>query len=529
MALKNRTIYARDCLDVLSDDRALPDSSIDLIYLDPPFNSKSNYNLPFKGKYKQDSKAVIAFKDTWTWNDVEVENLDQLKRSGDRKDRSLADVVDLARRVHNERPNSKLSIGAYLLNMAIRLKAMRRVLKDNGSIYLHCDPTASHYLKLLMDTVWGAKRFKNEITWKRKQERHNLAKKRFGSMHDVILYYGNNKSTFNQQFNPYDEDYIERHYKYQDMRGRYTTFPCTNERGGNKIYEFNGISRAWRFKKSRMQEMYDNDLLTQAKPHSPFRYKKYLSDAEGVAVDDMWLEVSAVRGEELDYPTKKPITLLERIIETSSNVGDFILDPFCGCGTTVHAAEKLNRNWMGIDISQFAAGLIKNRLIRHYTGLNQESISIIGVPNTVERARALFRRDPFEFEKWACGAVGASGMYHPPGERGADGGIDGVIPFYHQERVLGDQDVTLEQAIVQVKGGKVTPDSVRALSASVRESGGKCGVFICFDKYMNTVNRNREKGMIRDAVEDFPFIQGLSVEDVVNGKQPNLPGMRKVA
>ena len=245
---------------------------------------------------------------------------------------------------------------------------------------------------------------------------------------------------------------------------------------------------------------------------------------------DVWTDIPSLNNmahERLGYPTQKPLALLERVISASSRVGDVLLDPFCGCGTAVHAAETLGRQWIGIDISQFATGLIRKRLLDNFKELRRTDITRIGVPNNVREAKSLFRSSAFEFEKWVCGAVGAEGMFHDPGTPGADGGVDGVIPFYHTEKLVSTQKPELAHAIVQVKGGHVTPDSVRGLSTVVRETGAKCGVFVCFRQYMNTVNNNREKKLIKDVMGDFPFIQGFSVEQLVNGELPNLPALRK--
>ena len=474
MKIENRTIYADDCLDVLNDDYRLPNNSVDLIYLDPPFNSKSVYNLPFKGHYKKDSRPVMAFNDTWSWSDNEVEWLETLRRGG-RTDQTLADMVELARTVHNERPNSKLSIGAYLLNMAIRLKPMRRILKDSGSLYLHCDPTASHYLKMLLDAILGAENFRNEIVWC--YAGGGVPKRDFPRKHDVIFRYAKKRRKFNVE---------RREYGVHAASGQRAT-----DLGGTRSVEYN---------------------------------------PEGTPVNDWWSDVKPLinwHKERLGYPTQKPLSLMERILRTSTDPGDVVLDPFCGCGTTVHAAEDLGRQWVGIDISQFSTGLIKNRLLEHFKELTNDALNVIGVPQTIKEAENLFKSDPFEFEKWACGAVGAEGMFHPPGARGADGGIDGVIRFPHTPRLLSDDTFQLSNAIVQVKGGRVSPDSVRALSQSVEESGAKCGVFICFKKYMSTVENNRKKGKVKDVQGDFNYIQGLSVEEIVRGKLPDLPGFRQ--
>jgi len=534
--IPNRTLFAHDCLDVLSDTNAFPDKCIDLIYLDPPFNSKAIYNLPFPMKYKQqeDFKPVMAFNDTWSWNDECIQQLRRLEL-GKGEDRTLAELVKLTRSIRNEKTYTKDSMSAYLISMAVRLKQMRRVLKTTGSIYLHCDPTASHYLKMLMDTIFGAGNFRNEIIWKRRQEKHNLPDKTMGKIHEVIFWYGDlNLSEYRKQYQPYDEKYLESHYQKRDSRGQYETFPLTNEKGGNRVYSFKGVSRAWKWSEDRMNEMFDKDMLVQLTKDGPFRYKKYLEDAQGVPLQDLWTDIDAVRGKQsLGYPTQKPIELMSRIIKASSDEGDVILDPFCGCGTTVHAAEELGRCWVGIDISQFSNGLIRNRLCDNFPFLSKSDIEIRGNPLTISEAQSLALRDAFEFEKWVCGEIGAEGMYHTPGERGGDGGVDGIIPFYHTS-----ENKKTEQAysIVQVKGGKVTPDSVRALAAVIKQHkdhgfNSVCGVFVCFEKFMQTVENNRDRSKVKDYFmnRSFDFIQAISVEDLLKGKQPYFPGYRKKA
>ena len=390
----------------------------------------------------------------------------------------MADIVELAKRVFNERPNTKMSTSAYLLNMAIRLKPMKHLLKESGSVYLHCDSTASHYLKMLMDAIFHSKNFKNEIVWS--YQRWTGATTHFQRMHDVILFYGSSKATFNMQAEAYSS-------KSKHKGRRHTNF-----------------------KNGEMFQTYTDDST---------RMK---------AMRDVW-DISYLNSqakERLGYPTQKPLELMERIIKTSSNEEDVILDPFCGCGTTLHAAEKLNRQWIGCDISDFAAGLVRNRLMQTER-LSRNEITIIGSPRTLQDAMDLANRDKFEFEKWVCGEIGADGMYHNPGSHGADAGVDGIIPFYHAEK-FGDK-VETAMAIVQVKGGKVTADNVRALSTVVRQHQqhgipAKCGVFVCFNQYMNTVKNNREKGKVKDwDLKEFDFIQPLSIEDLIQGKRPQLP------
>ena len=470
----NRTIFAKDCLEVLTDKDIFPDESVDLIYLDPPFNSKNDYNLPFKGQYKKDVKPVMAFKDTWSWAEEEAQNLTNLKE-GSMEDRLLADIVDLSKRVFKEKANDKISTAAYLLNMAIRLKTMRRVLKPTGSIFLHCDPTASHYLKMILDVIFGAGNFRNELIWH--YTGGGRSKTYFSRKHDIIFAYGKNQPT-----TKFFVDAIRVPYK-----------------------KTSGYAKSGIVSKTG---------------------KKYMPHPAGTPVDDVWdiPIINPLSNERLGYPTQKPLELLTRIITSSSERGDMILDPFCGCGTTLHAAEELDRKWLGIDISQFSAGLVANRLVDNFPhSLKRSDIRIVGCPLTLDSAANLAKTDPFEFEKWACGEVGAQGLFHNPGDRGADGGVDGVIPFYYSSSAWDQQPPEKTFAVVQVKGGKVTPDAVKALSTTVRESGGKCGIMICFEKYMNTVERNREKKLVEEMSKHFNFIQGLSVEDLIAGKRPFLP------
>ena len=480
---KNRTLFAQDNLDVLSDASSFPDNCIDLIYLDPPFNSQSKYNLPFPKKYKkrEDLQPVMAFNDTWSWTDECTQYLESLEK-GSLKDRNLADLVKLTRRIRNEKVNTKDSMSAYLINMAVRLLQMKRVLKTSGSIYLHCDPTASHYLKLMMDNVFGRKNFRNECVWAYRTG--GASNKQFSKKHDILLYYALPNGTFN----------VIKEKSYTKAKGRK---PGVINYGGGEA--------------------------------------EFFEDDQGVYnlinLRDVWdiSYIGSTSHERLGYPTQKPIELLTRVIQASSNKGDIVLDPFCGCGTTVHAAENLGRRWVGIDISQFSNGLIRNRLIDNFPILSKQDIEIRGNPITISDAVALAKRDKFEFEKWVCGEIGAEGMYHAPGSRGADGGVDGIIPFYFAGP--NQRRPELANSIVQVKGGHVSPDSVKALSATIKlhKDGGSnsvCGVFVCFEKYMRTVENNRDRAKVKDHLlnQQFDYIQAISVEDLLKGKQPYFPG-----
>ena len=467
-----RQLYADDCLNVLNN---MMDESVDLIYLDPPFNSKANYNLPFKGKDKN-KRPVEAFTDIWNWSHADAESLERMKSTHP----NLALVIEFAIR----NGDRKRGLASYLVNMAERLIPMKRVLKSTGSIYLHCDPTASHYLKLIMDDVFGSKCFVNEIIWC--YGGRGMAKKNFQRKHDIILFYGATKKyMFNTEgaSRPVAPEHVGR-YNKTDENGR--MYARVKNKDGS----------------------YSNIYLTNV-------------------VREDWWEIPYVRGNErLGYPTQKPLALLERIIKASTNPGDIVLDPFCGCGTTVHAAEKLGRNWIGIDISTFSVGLIRNRLKKAFS-LDQYDIVVHEIPTNAVEARALASKDKFEFEKWACGHIGASGMYKSLGAKGADGGIDGVLEF-HRIPVFGKK-ANKEHAIVQVKGGNVTPDAVRALKQVVDdEPTATAGIIVCFEDQMKTVENNRSQEIFKDGLDRvYPVIQGFSIEDMLTDKEPNLPNVMR--
>ncbi|MCY4072813.1 MAG: DNA methyltransferase [Chloroflexi bacterium] len=520
----NRILYAADCLDVLNDADELPSESVDLIYLDPPFNSNSSYNLPFKGRDKS-LKPVEAFKDTWAWTAEDKSRLEEMGR--DPRTRSLATIVKFAAEVEGKpsgRGKNKTSLASYLLHMALRLRAMRRALKKTGSIYLHCDPTAGHYLKLVMDAIYGQKNYRNTIIWKRTSS-HNDAK-RFGNVHDELMYYTKeNSPTWNTLYLEYDEDYVQKAFRYQDDDGRKwasSDLTATSKQGGGYEYEWNGVTRLWLCPVGTMERLESENRLHYTKSGLA-RRKRYLDEASGVMLNDVWTDINPIGShakERLGYPTQKPLALLERIISASSNPGDLVLDPFCGCGTTVHAAEALRRRWIGIDISPFSTGLIRERIAHNFPLLSKRDISIRGIPETIQQARDLARRDKFEFEKWVCGFIGAEGMFRQPGERGADGGVDGLLKFY---RFVPKKVAKAEYAVVQVKGGKVSPDAVRALRETVDRLSVTAGVLVCFRQYMSTVDNQRSHDSFDDVFGSYPVIQGYSIEDLLANKPLDLP------
>ena len=350
--------------------------------------------------------------------------------------------------------------------MAVRLIPMRRVLAGTGSIYLHCDPTASHYLKLLMDAIFGKANFRNEVIWYYKNA--SRGKQQWAKAHDVIFWYSKSEKPI--------------------------------------------------FNRSKILMPYENGMTA-------WRYKKQgRTPPKGKPPDDVITlpSLNTMDSERLGYPTQKPLTLLEFVIQASSPPDGLVLDPFCGCGTAVHAAEKLGRRWAGIDISAFSIGLVRERILHNFEHLTTDDVLVRGVPVNIPipDAEQLAQRDKFEFEKWVCGAIGASGMFHEPGTKGADGGVDGVLEFYPFR--LGGKP-TKEFAIIQVKGGSVAPDAVRALKTSVEEYGATAGVMVCFGRFMRTVENQRSKAMFHDDSDTYPVIQGFSVEDLLAGKPLNLP------
>ena len=357
----NQTLWTGDNLDVM---RGLNSDSVDLIYLDPPFNSNRDYAAPIGGE-----AAVVGFKDTWTLNDVDLAWHGEIAESHP----ALYSIIDAAGLSHGK------GMKSYLIMMAVRLLEMRRILKETGSIYLHCDTTASHYLKSVMDAVFGASSYRSEITWKRTSAHSDRrqGRRQHGRIRDTLLYYTKGNSwTWNPVYTEYDQDYVGRFYRHVEpgTGRRYRLDNLTGPGGeakGNPRYEVMGVTRYWRYSQERMQELVDAGRVVQTRPGAVPAYKRYLDEMPGVPLQDLWTDINPVASrskERTGYPTQKPLALLERIIQASSNEGDMVLDPFCGCATACVAAEKLGRQWAGIDISPNALVQVHNRL-RNELGL----------------------------------------------------------------------------------------------------------------------------------------------------------------
>ena len=343
----DKTIWTGDNLDIL---RGMNSECVDLIYLDPPFNSNQNYAAPVGSK-----AAGAAFKDTWTLSDLDVAWMGLIAD----EQPAVAHVVKTAGLTHGK------GMQSYLTMMAVRLMQMRRVLKPTGSIYLHCDPTASHYLKLLMDAVFGQARFQNHVTWRRTTAHSDSV--RYGSNSDHLLFYVKGEQwAWNPQYQDYDEKYKAR-FRRKDPDGRmWSDYDITAKglSGGGYDYEYKGISSYWRVPRETMERL-DVEGRLHFTSNGGIRRKRYLDEMEGRAVQALWDDIDAINSqakERTGYPTQKPLALLDRIIRASSNEGDMVLDPFCGCATACVAADQLGRRWVGIDISLKAVELVNMRL-----------------------------------------------------------------------------------------------------------------------------------------------------------------------
>ncbi|MEM6833049.1 MAG: DNA methyltransferase [Pseudomonadota bacterium] len=510
----SNTLYFGDNLYVLREHIA--DESVDLIYLDPPFNSNANYNILFKSPEGQASDAQIeAFDDTWHWNESAELAFDEVMESGN------TDAFELLRAMRSFLGENDMM--AYLAMMAVRLIELHRVLKPSGSLYLHCDPTASHYLKLLLDGVFGATNFVNEIIWKRYGAHNDVGQgsKHYGRVHDVIIFYVKDKDrTWNQVFGPYDPDYIKTTYRNDDGDGRkYTTTPLTAPGGaekGNPVFEWNGHTRAWRYNKETFKRLEVDGRLHYSRT-GYVRQKLYLDEAKGVPVQDLWTDISALSGsmqERLGYPTQKPLALLERIIAASSNEDDVVLDPFCGCGTAVHAAQKLDRQWIGIDITHLAIGLIERRMKEAFPELTFE---VKGRPQSLASAQDLARRDKHQFELWALSVVDA--VPWKGGRKGPDGGIDGIIYFKPDGR-------TTEKAIVEVKGGGTGVKDVARLAQVMQREKALIGVLITAQLPTRAMERDAASvGIWENGLtgRKHAKLQMLTLAEIFQGKRPDIP------
>ncbi|MBK7612429.1 MAG: restriction endonuclease [Dermatophilaceae bacterium] len=509
-------LYYGDNLDVLRRD--IPTESVDLVYLDPPFNSNRKYSLLFKEKSGHASRAQMeAFDDTWTWDqDAEAVYLDLLNGSAPLK---VKDALEAMRRLLGDN-----DVLAYIVMMTARLVELHRVMKPTASLYLHCDPTASHYLKIMLDAIFGPTNFRSEITWERTTT-HNDAK-RWSPNSDVILYYGKADTvTWNPVHAEHSAEYLADKYRHDDGDGRkyrLDNMTSPNPRP-NLTYEWRGHlppANGWRYSRETMQRLHDEGRIwyPDSKAKRP-QLKRYLDEQPGPVIGNVWTDINPINSraaERLGYPTQKPISLLERIINASSNPDDVVLDPFCGCGTTVDAAQKLGRRWIGIDVTTLAIDLIDARLRHTYGEPIRDTYDILGIPRDMSGAEALFGRSPFEFERWCVMLLDGQ----PNEKQVGDKGIDGVIRFPL------DAKGTSERVLVSVKGGATNPGHVRDLVGTVESQHAGMGVFISMrPPTAGMIDAANHSGTYRHPAngQTFPKVQILSVEDLLAGRRPKMP------
>lgn len=511
------TLYYGDNLDVLR--RYVKDESVDLVYLDPPFKSNQDYNVLFSEQDgTRSASQIMAFEDTWEWNQESSRAYEQIVESGD----PVAEAMIAFHAFLGSRGSDML---AYLAMMAPRLVELRRVLKETGSIYLHCDPTASHYLKMLLDAIFGNGNFRNEIIW----QRTRVAKRQsnyFGKTHDVILLYTkSDAANYNPQFLEHPDSYKKSHYSSIEpvTDRRYGLWDFT-QTGPGPARRFGSVEiepppgKHWIWSQERIDEAMDEGRIVFTKHGTP-RLKRYLDVSKGEYLQDIWtdiFDVNAVAKERLGYPTQKPEALLERIIKASSNECDTVLDPFCGCGTAIAVAQKLNRRWIGIDITHLAINLIKKRLRDHFGA--EATYEVVGEPVSLADADELAKSDPFQFQSWALGLIGAR-----PAEmkKGADRGIDGRLYFHD------DKSGKSKQIIFSIKaGGNINVTHVRDLRGVIDREKADIGVLISM--------ASPTKPMLKEAADagfyksphledSFPRIQVRTIAQLLAGEQIAYP------
>jgi len=465
--LKTNVLYFGDNLEILRNHEYFPDECVDLIYLDPPFNSKKDYNILFKESDLWSEAQIKAFTDTWHWTQTAEDTYHEVVTKGPLK------VAQLIGALHDAIGGN--DVMAYLVMMTARLIELHRVLKPTGSLYLHCDPTASHYLKLVLDQIFGGKNFRNEIVWCYTGPRKTP--KKFSRKHDVILFYTKTDDyIFNQQTIPHKSG----------------------------LHDTGQVETFGRLRKDKISQEQIEEIRKL--------------EERGKILEDWWIDIypiDRVRKEMLGYETQKPLELLERIIKASSNEGDIVLDPFCGCGTAVVAAQKINRRWIGIDITHLAINLMRNRLMDSF-GIKAE---VIGEPVDLAGAKALAHQKPdgrYQFQWWALGLIKA----RPLGEKkkGADKGIDGVIHF------IDDASGGVKRVVVQVKSGHVGVNAVRELKAVAANEA--IGVLITLElptgpMKVEAVDAGYYHSPIYD--RDYPKIQILTIEELLHGKMVDMP------
>ena len=514
--------------DNLTIMRNMKSESVDLIYLDPPFNSQRSYNLI----YKQATGLPVpeqeeAFCDAWEM-DAEKEAMARdmpimLQQNG--VDDGLVSFWQAwIKALRNTQPR----LLAYLVYMSYRLYEMRRILRSSGSLYLHCDATASHYIKVILDAVFGHQNFRNEIIWKRTGS-HGDATRRFASTSDTILFYSKtSKYTFNRRFLPYSEDYLKTKYRFTDADGRryrLSDLRSPNPRP-NLTYDYKGYKphpNGWAVSLERMKELDEaGKLRFPAKPDGRIEAKRYLDEVGGQPVDNVWTDIAPVNSratDRLGYPTQKPLSLLQRIIESSTNPGDTVFDPFAGCGTTICASHLTGRRWIGCDIAILSVRIVRDVLLKRYGLQEGREYEIDGVPLSVEGARELFEHDPRQFQHWAVELAGGFCNSKHSGDKGIDG------------RIYFETQGGLQNMVISVKGGAVMPAFVRELRGTLaREASGQGDDTTQLAGFISLTKPT--KGMRQEAAiagqytyqgVAYDRLQIRSVEDLLEGRVFDTP------
>jgi site-specific DNA-methyltransferase (adenine-specific) len=503
----SNVLYCGDNLEVLEE--YVPEESIDLVYIDPPFNSQRTFNVVYKDSRAQER----AFKDYWSWAEAASTYVTYVSEAPI-KIRSLLNLL------HDHLVNDDPDMLAYVTMMAPRIVALHRSLKPTGTLWLHCDPTASHYLRVMLDAIFGPDRFLNEVVWKRTHS-HGDPSRHFGAVTDSLLVYTKSKSyTFNPQYRPFAEDYAAKRFNGEDEDGRMwqsVTLRSPNPRP-NLHYPYpasNGVTykphkNGWSCEPEVMAR-YDreNRLHFPTKPGGQLRLKMYLDESKGVKVQSLWEDIPPINSqavERVGWPTQKPLALLDRVIRTSSNDGDLVLDAFCGCGTTVLSAERTGRRWIGIDIAQKGVEILEKR----FKDDGRPAPSIVWHPADLDAAVALADRDKEQFEVWVRRKLRLK-------KRPKDRGIDGECYFK-------DIDGKSWHTIVSVKGGKMlNPAMVRELRGTIEREHAAIGVLVCAvdpSREMRLEATRAEFLPVSDAYGPIPRIQIVTVEQLLREKRP---------
>jgi DNA modification methylase len=512
---QNRLFYG-DNLDSLR--KHVKDETVDLCYIDPPFNSQRNYNQIYNNTGGEDRAQAQAFVDTWTWDEQATEGYEEIITNG--RGLYTEQTIELIKGLMNVLHRGALL--AYLVSMTRRIVEIHRVLKATGSFYFHCDPTSSHYLKLVLDGIFCSQggEILNEIIWKRTSAHNRLT--RYGPVHDIVLFYSkSDKWTWNPQYTPYEQSYIDSFYRYieEGTKRRYRLDNITSNRPGGKFL-WHGKpppgTRFWGYSKETLKQFESEGRIMYSKGGYP-SYKRYLDEMPGQVLQDIWTDIgplSSASAERLGYPTQKPEALLERMIRASSNEGEVVLDAYCGCGTTIAVAHRLKRTWIGMDITYQSISVILKRLEDTFGKEIAAKVQLNGAPKDMASANALANkhddRTRKEFEKWAILEFTMNrGILNP--KKGADAGIDGVAYF------LTDK-ATTDKMVFQVKSGHVGRGDIAKLNGDMGREGAVMGAFITLEKPTSVMRTEAAKAGSYSHVftgRRLPRIQIVTIQDML--------------